>query len=480
MRRYLCLALLASLFVPFPVLAADTKPNFVFLFADDLGWADVGFNGRKDWSTPNLDNLAKQGTVFKRWYTAAVVCAPSRAALMTGKYGIHNGVSGNSDDLPIKEVTLAAALKKHGYHTALFGKWHHGRTRPGQKDYRHPLDLGFDEFMGYTSAIHAWEHFPKELWFGREKKPVKGYSATLIADQAIDFVKRHKEKPFFMYVPFIEPHLLIEAPDRDVKAFTGKFTDDDGPFGAAQLLKTKPLRGSFLTYLEEMSKDKKKDSKSYIRASYAAMITRLDREVGRILKALDDLKLSDNTIVVFTSDHGATFEVGNMGASAYHDSNAPFRGQKRNLWEGGIRVPAVARWPGKIPAGKVSHEIIHMTDVFPTFLSACGAKPEPEWKVTGRDMLKVWQGKEKAPQRTLFWEWRAERYNQRAAMRGDKKLVIVSDGPPELFDVVKDPAERRNIIALHRELAADMNKQLTAWLATETEESKWGKKRPKK
>ncbi len=447
MRWSFSLALLAVLASSPALPAAPARPNLVFLFADDLGFFDVGFNGRKDWRTPNLDRLAKQGTVFRRWYTAAVVCAPSRAALMTGKYGIHNGVSGNSDDLPAGQVTLAQALKKQGYATALFGKWHHGRPRPGTKGYRHPLDLGFDEFMGFTDAVHAWQHFPKELWFGREKKPVKGYTATLFADQAINFLERHKGKPFFLYVPFIEPHLHIEAPAADVAEYRGKFPEKD---------------------------------KAPIRATYAAMIARLDREVGRILRALDDLKLAGNTLVVFTSDHGATFEVGNKGASAYHDSNFPFRGQKRTLWEGGMRVPAVVRWPGQVPAGKVSEEVIHMTDVFPTFLAAAGTKPEPGWKVTGQDMLAVLRGKAKAPERTLFWEWRVEGYYQLAAMRGDRKLVITGNNPPELFDVVNDPAERRNILHEHRPLATRLRKELNDWLATETEESKWGKKAGKK
>src|SRR4051794_6909188 len=277
MRQRLCLALLAALAAPAALHAADAKPNFVFLFADDLGYHDVGFNGRKQWKTPHLDSLAKAGTVFDRWYTAAVVCAPSRAALMTGKYGIHNGVSGNSDDLPAKEVTLAQALKKHGYRTALFGKWHGGRPRPDAKGFRHPYDLGFDEFMGFLSAMHAWEHFPKELYFGREKKAVKGYTATLFADQAIDFLKRNKDRPFFLYVPFIEPHLLIEAPEEDVMEFKDQFTDDDGPLGSAELLKAKVLQGSFHRYLEELSKDKTKDTRAHVRRAYAAMITRLDK-----------------------------------------------------------------------------------------------------------------------------------------------------------------------------------------------------------
>jgi len=188
MRWQLSFALLATLAAPSIAPAAEAKPNFVFLFADDLGYHDVGFNGRKEWKTPNVDSLAKSGTVFTRWYTAAVVCAPSRAALMTGKYGIHNGVSGNSDDIPTSQVTLPEALRKQGYRTAIFGKWHHGRPRPGTKGYRNPLDLGFDEFVGFTDARHAWEHFPKELFFGREKRPVKGYSEAIFADQTIDFM----------------------------------------------------------------------------------------------------------------------------------------------------------------------------------------------------------------------------------------------------------------------------------------------------
>ena len=169
---------------------AEGRTNVVLLLADDLGWGDVGFNGRTEWATPNLDRLASRGTTFPRFYTAAVVCAPSRAALLTGKFTIHNGVARNNDDLPAREVTLAEAFKARGYATALFGKWHHGQPRDGRKTYVHPMDQGFAEFFGFTDAKHAWEKFPEELWHGRELKPVSGHSDDMFTDHAIDFLKR--------------------------------------------------------------------------------------------------------------------------------------------------------------------------------------------------------------------------------------------------------------------------------------------------
>ncbi len=448
MRLTFGFPLLLAALAPTPARAAPAKPNLIVILADDLGWGDVGFNGRTEWRTPHLDKLATQGTVFSRWYTAAVVCAPSRAALMTGKYGIHNGVSANNADLPASEVTLAAALKKHGYATSLSGKWHHGRPRPGLATYRHPLDLGFDEFFGFTNAVHAWEHFPKQLWHGRELKPVRGYADTLFTDRAIDFVARNKSRPFFLYLAFTAPHLHVEAPPEDVAEYRGKF--------------------------------KEKGPKVPINATYAAMVSRLDKEVGRLMKQLDDLGLAENTLVVFSSDHGATFEAGNKGASAFHDSNRPFRGQKRTLWEGGIRVPGVVRWPGKVPAKRTSAEVVQMTDVFPTFLAAAGARPEAAWKVDGKDLLAVWRGKARAPERTLFWEWRSEGTQQVAAMRGDLKLVVTGNNPPELFDVKTDPGERRSRTAEYPALVAQLRKEMAAWLATETEASKGGRGPAKK
>jgi arylsulfatase A len=421
-----------------PSIAAQGEarpgPRIVLIYADDLGWGDVGFNGRKEWSTPNLDRLAAQGTIFRRFYTAAVVCAPSRAAMLTGRSTIHDGVSRNDDDLPGREVTLAEALKAKGYATALFGKWHRGAPRKGIAP-GHPMDQGFDEFFGFTDAKHAWEKFPDKLNEGRDLKPSAGHADDLFTDRAVDYLKRHRDRPFFLYLPYIAAHFNIEAPADEVEAHKGKFPEVDP---------SDPLN-----------------------ATYAAMVTRLDRNVGRVLKALDDLNLSDDTLVVFTSDHGATFESGNQGTSNALDSNRPFRGQKRTLWEGGIRVPGVVRWPGHVPAGVVSDEVIHMTDLFPTLLAAAGSTPDPAWKVDGLNVLPAWLGRGHVPGRTLFWEWRNEGSNQLAAMRGNKKLVIVNNGPAELFDVEADPAERRNIIAGNPELATRLRSELKAWLATE-------------
>ncbi|HZN57577.1 MAG TPA: sulfatase-like hydrolase/transferase [Planctomycetota bacterium] len=415
---------------------AQPRPNIVLILADDLGWGDVAFNGRKEWGTPNLDRLAREGMVFPRWYSAATVCAPSRAAILTGKYGIHNGVTRNSDDLPLSEVTLAEALKARGYSTALFGKWHRGNPRSGETESVHPMDQGFDEFTGFLEAREAWQHFPETLWFGREQRPVdRMYADTRFTDLALDFFARKKNYPFFLFLSFTSAHLLIEAPLEDVAEYVGKF----------------PERTSAEPW----------------NAIYAAMVTRMDREIGRVLRGLDERGLAENTIVVFMSDNGATFEALNQGASDFHDSNRPFRGHKRNLWEGGIRVPGVVRWPGNVPAGRVSMEMVHAIDLFPTLLAAVGDS-DPSLGVDGKVLLSMWKGKAPGPLRTVFWEWRSEGYSQLAALRDTWKLVITNGGPPELFDLVADPGERRPIQAQEPGLVADMKATLDEWLHTET------------
>jgi len=411
--------------------APAAKPNLLFVFADDMGWSDVGFNGRKEWQTPNLDRLASQGTTFDRWYTACPLCAPSRAALMTGKYGIHNTVRSNVIDLPTTEVTIAEAVRAQGYTTALIGKWHKGANA-----FTHPLEQGFDTTFGYLDARHAWEHFPKTLFRGRDEVPVQGYSSDILADEAIAFFrKQDRSRPFYLHLAFIEPHFLVEAPDEDVKVYEGKFAEKD---------RSQPYN-----------------------ARYAAMIHRFDKSVGRVLKALDDLGMASNTIVVFTSDNGATFESGNKGASWFHDSNRPYRGQKRSLEEGGIRVPGIVRWPGKVPAGKRSAEtLVSNIDILPTFLAAAGGKPDPAWKVDGVNMLDEWTGKTATPpDRTLFWEFQIENADMQAAMRGDFKL-LQAGANFTLYNVRTDPQERRPIQAEYPEIFNRLKQELKDWMST--------------
>lgn len=430
-RRDILRLLAAGAAGPLVSLAQPRHPNLIMILADDLGWSDTGFNGRKEWTTPNLDRFAREGTVFDRWYTAMPLCAPSRACLLTGKYTIHNGVRTNTTDLPASETTIAEALKPIGYNTALVGKWHHG-VLP-DKTFTHPLDQGFDSTFGYLDARHAWEHYPKTLWRGRDSVPVTGYSADILSDEASKFIQANRTHPFFLYLAFIEPHFLIEAPEEEVAKFRGKF--------------------------------KEKDANEPYYARYAAMIHRLDGAIGRVLKTLDQSGLADNTLVVFSSDNGATFEAGNKGASAYHDSNRPYRGQKRSLEEGGLRMPSAVRWPGHVPAGKRSDEVIHMTDVMPTFLAAAGAKPDPAWKVDGMDMLDVWTGKKRAPDRTLFWEWQTEGWTMMAAMRGDWKLLDIGSNK-FLYNVRSDPGERRTLGAEYPDIFKQLQSELSDWMAT--------------
>ncbi|MBI4903117.1 MAG: sulfatase-like hydrolase/transferase [Acidobacteria bacterium] len=431
-RRDLLRLFTAAPALALPAWSQTRKPNLLMLFADDMGWSDVGFNGRKEWKTPNLDRLASQGALCTRWYTGFPVCAPSRACLMTGKYTIHNTVRNNGKDLPASEVTIAEAVKPLGYKTALFGKWHKGNLPGG--GFTHPLDQGFEETFGYLDARHAWEHFPKELYRGREKVAVSGFSCDLIVNEAVRFMKENQNNPFFLYLPFIEPHFYIASPEENVARYKGKF--------------------------------KEKDPAKPYNAHYAGMIERLDAAIGRVLKTLDDLKLAEHTLVVFTSDNGATFETGNQGASNYHDSNRPYRGQKRSLEEGGIRMPACVRWTGKIPAGQKLDTPFHTTDVFPSFLAAAGSKPDAAWKVDGMNMLDVWMGKAKAPERTLFWELQLEGWDMYAAMRGDFKYLRVGTNH-FLYNVKDDPQERRTIGQEYPEMMKRLRAETDAWIKTE-------------
>ncbi len=432
-RRQALRLLGGAALAPLGLRAQARRPNLVVLYADDMGWGDVGFNGRTSWTTPNLDRLASQGTVFTRWYTGSPLCAPSRACLLTGRYTIHHGVKNNGVDLPASEVTLAEAFKPLGYATALAGKWHRGRLPDGS--FTHPLDQGFDQTFGFIDSRGAWEHYPKMLVRNRDEVPSTGYTADIFSGEAAQFIRQNRQRPFYLQLSYTEPHFHVEAPEEELAKFRGKFQE--------------------------------KDPAQPINAAYAAMIHRLDAGIGRVLQTLDETGLAENTLVVFSSDNGATFEPGNKGAANFHDSNRPFRGQKRSLEEGGIRVPGVVRWPGRVSAGRRYEQPVHMIDVLPTLVAAAGGGVDPAWKVDGANLLDAWSGKAKPPERTLFWEWNAERYNMYAAMRGDFKLLEI--GPNKfLYNLRDDPGERRTLGGEYPEILKQLEAELAAWRATET------------
>jgi arylsulfatase A-like enzyme len=417
--------------------ASPQRPSVVLIVADDLGWGDVSFNGRKEWTTPNLDRLASRGVAARRFYAASCVCGPSRAALMTGKFPARCGVRNNGDDLPASETTIAEAIRNHGYRTGLFGKWHGGPTREGAPPPVHPLDQGFDAFYGFLDPYHASEKFPAHLWQGRERVAADGYADDLFTDRAIEFVKSQNDRPFLLVVSYTAPHFEIAAPEDEIARHRARFPDED------------PNRP--------------------IRATYAAMITRLDANVGRLLAEVERQRPGDAALVIFTSDNGASFEPSNLGASAAVDSNAPLRGQKRTLWEGGIRVPTVIAWPGRLPAGVASAAPGQQIDLLPTILAATGIAPETAPGVDGVNQLPVWRGEAAAqPGRRLFWEWKGEGHDQLAVIEGDRKLIVTRAGAPELFDVERDPGERRDLAGQPGEQAEQLRESLEQWYAEVT------------
>ncbi|MFO0891014.1 MAG: sulfatase-like hydrolase/transferase [Isosphaeraceae bacterium] len=413
---------------------AEDRPRLILILADDLGWGDVGFNGRTEWATPQLDLLAARGAILRRCYAASPVCGPSRAAILTGKGTIHNGVRRNDQDLPAEETTIAEVLKPLGYRSAVFGKWQRGRARAGRPEGVHPLDQGFDEFFGYTDPYSALEKNPVRAWQGREQVATSGYIDDLITDRAVDFVSRHRDRPFFLYLSYLAPHHTIDAPADEVERHRGKLPE------------ARPERP--------------------VNARYAAMITRMDRNIGRLTETLRRLDLERSTFILFASDNGATFEFANQGASAALDSNRPFRGQKRTLWEGGIRVPALACWPGRIKPGQVLAANVQLIDVLPTFLAAAGGTADPGWHLDGADLLPLLTGRSALPARTLFWEWRGEGSDQVAALDRDLKLIVTSGGKPELYDIAADNAERRDLGGSEPDRSEQLKLDLDRWLTT--------------
>src|SRR6478735_7792171 len=359
------------------------KPNVIYIYADDLGYGELGCYGQQKIKTPFLDQLAKEGMRFTQHYTSAPVCAPARCMLLTGKHSGHSYIRGNYElggfedsleggqmPLPAGTFTIASMMKQAGYVTGAIGKWGLGmHSNTGD-----PNTQGFDYFYGYLDQKQAHNFYPTHLWENGkrdslnnpfiyvhrplpkdEMNPVafnyykgKEYSIDKMVEKTFSFIKENRSKPFFLYLPYTGPHVSLQAPDEAVKEYIGQFEET-------------PYRG-----------EKGYASTLYPRSTYAAMITYLDKQVGRIMQLLKELDLDKNTIVMFSSDNGTTFDVGGVDAT-YFNSVDGLRGRKQDLYEGGIREPFIARWPGHIPAGTVNNKISVQYDLMATLAELTGA-----------------------------------------------------------------------------------------------------------
>lgn len=411
---------------------SNSHPNIVFIMADDLGYGDLGCYGAKDLRTPNLDQLAADGILFTDFYANAPVCSPTRAAFLTGRYqqriGLDNALyyQEMGRGLPENGQTIADSLQEAGYKTGLSGKWHVGYDRN-----RQPLQQGFDHFFGLLGGNHHYfKHMDRigvpDLWLGNERIENSGYTTDLITEDSIRFIKEHKSNPFFLFVSHAAPHFPFQGPNDRNK-------------------KVKPRTKSWQIG----------DRKTYI-----AMVEHMDQGIGKILAELDRLNLRENTMVVFTSDNG-----GDVNAR-----NAPFSGKKSMLFEGGIRVPCIVRWPAKLGSGKtVSAPAITM-DWTATIRRLIGLKHDSN-KVDGIDLMPILTDQKTKPEvRFLFWRRksgpkRKVKNPSRAIRRGNWKYFERTDGSGErlLFNLKDDPGETKNLIDENQDLAKTLSVELDRW-----------------
>ena len=415
--------------------AASRPPNVVLIVSDDQGYGDVRCYGGTDLRTPHLDALAGSGTRFTQFYSAAPVCSPARAALLTGMYPQRAGLATNAHDgtgLPPERTTLAESFKQAGYRTAAFGKWHLGNTPELS-----PIRQGFDEFFGHKEGCtDNYSHFfywsgpnRHDLWRDDKEHHEDGaYLPDLVVREACRFIGENRDRPFFLYLPFNLPHYPLQAEER--------FRD-------------------LYSQLDEK------------RARYAAVVSSLDDKIGRVIETIEALELQDNTIVLFMSDNGHSVEERTFGGGG---SAGPWRGHKFTLWEGGIRVPCIISWPGHVPAGAVCAEPVINMDWFPTLAAWCGLEL-PEETLDGVNVAPLISGTEPSPpSRTLHWMVQ----EQWAVLDGVWKLVVNAaetgpdgrtspSGRPFLVNLKEDPGETKNRAGEHPDIVERLERMHEAW-----------------
>ena len=415
-----------------PVSAGSKPPNFILILADDLGYGDLGVTGSKQIPTPHIDSLAAGGVRFTNAYVSSSVCAPSRAGLMTGRHQASFGFRDNLAPvqpghdpefvgLPLNQTTLAQRLKPLGYTTGLVGKWHLGELPQFS-----PLKRGFDEFWGYLGGAH--DYFKAEPGGEKQmagplvcnfKKPAPlTYLTDDQGDECVDFIRRHKERPFFLFASFAAPHSPMQATEEDLKRF-GKIDDK-------------------------------------LRRTYCAMVYRLDQNVGKILDEVRAQGIERETFVVFLSDNGGPSAPGLANGSL----NAPFRGGKTTVLEGGIRVPMIFKWPATLPSGTTMDEMVSSLDILPTFLTAAGGSIKPSEQLTGVDLLPFLTAKrEQPPHQSLMWS-----YTVGSAIRtGDWKLIRLPDRLPMLYHLSADMGEKHDLALEQLDRTRSMLGELGRW-----------------
>lgn len=448
-----------------PQQAMPTRPNIIYIYADDLGYAELGCYGQQKIRTPNLDQIAREGMRFTQHYTSMPVCAPARCMLLTGKHSGHSYIRGNyemggfADSLEGGQMplypgafTIGRMLQLSGYKTACIGKWGMGMANTTGS----PNEQGFDYFYGYLDQKQAHNYYPTHLWengrLDRLNNPVidvhrkltpetatpeafayyrgNDYAIDKMAQKAQAFIRQHKSGPFFLYLPFTVPHASLQAPEAAVKEYADKF--DDKPYFGQNGYASTP----------------------YPRATYAAMITYMDAKVGQIMQLLKELQLDDNTLVMFSSDNGATFNGG--VEAAYFKSVGNLRGLKMDVYEGGIREPMLARWPGKIKAGQVTDHVSVQYDLLAT-LAELTAYKQP-FTTDGISFLPtlIGQSARQKQHSFLYWEY-PEKGGQLAIRMSNWKAVKTNlrknrTSAWELYDLANDVSETTNVAAQHPEL----------------------------
>jgi arylsulfatase A len=439
----------------FAAAEAPKKPNIVFILADDLGYGDLGCYGQTKIKTPNIDRLAAEGMRFTNFYSGCSVCAPSRCTLMTGKHLGHATVRDNMQRAPGKEgqhamqpgtVTVAQLLKQSGYATAIVGKW--GLGMP--EDHSSPLDFGFDHHYGYLCQGMAHTYYPPYLWRDDKQEPLEGnppyfygqkeviapsgkhYSHDLMAEDALAWVRDQQDGPFFLYLAFTIPHVSLQVPEDSLAEYRGKWPDTP------------------------MTTSKHYSNHETPKAAYAAMITRMDRDVGRLMAVLKERGVEDDTLVFFASDNGAVFSLSGTDPGFFR-STGNLRGYKQDLYEGGIRTPFIARWPGQIQAGTTSDLRGAFWDILPTLCDVAGVTPPSDIDGLSIAPTLLGQSGQKLHQ-YLYWEYESGGRAQ-AVRFGDWKAVRNNvnkspDATPELYNLEEDPGETTNVAAEHPDLAA--------------------------